>query len=78
MPAGTNRRSRGGPGRARSALTRPPPCANPGTRAESAAYEEASAGRDLFGHTAGDASAGPNPGGGFYGVPNIDIGRINP
>jgi hypothetical protein len=26
----------------------------------------------------GDASAGPNPGGGFYGVPNIDIGRINP
>ena len=26
----------------------------------------------------GDASAGPNPGGGFYGAPNIDIGRINP
>jgi hypothetical protein len=25
-----------------------------------------------------DASAGPNPGGGFYGAPNIDIGRINP
>jgi hypothetical protein len=21
---------------------------------------------------------GPNPGGGFYGAPNIDIGRINP
>ena len=26
----------------------------------------------------GDASAGPNPGGGFYGAPNIDNGRINP
>jgi hypothetical protein len=26
----------------------------------------------------GDASAGPNPGGGFYGAPNIDVGRINP
>ena len=26
----------------------------------------------------GDARAGPNPGGGFYGAPNIDIGRINP
>jgi hypothetical protein len=26
----------------------------------------------------GDASAGLNPGGGFYGAPNIDIGRINP
>ena len=26
----------------------------------------------------GDASAGPNPGGGFYGAPNIRIGRINP
>jgi PBP1b-binding outer membrane lipoprotein LpoB len=26
----------------------------------------------------GNASAGPNPGGGFYGAPNIDIGRINP
>ena len=25
-----------------------------------------------------DASAGPNPGGGFYGPPNINIGRINP
>jgi len=25
----------------------------------------------------GDASAGPNPGGGFYGAPDIDIGRIN-
>jgi len=24
------------------------------------------------------ANAGPNPGGGFYGAPNIDIGRINP
>lgn len=26
----------------------------------------------------GDATVGPNPGGGFYGAPNIDIGRINP
>jgi hypothetical protein len=26
----------------------------------------------------GDASAGPNPCGGFYEAPNIDIGRINP
>jgi hypothetical protein len=26
----------------------------------------------------GDASAGPNPGGRFYGGPNINVGRINP
>jgi hypothetical protein len=26
----------------------------------------------------GNARAGPNPGGGFYGAPNIDVGRINP
>lgn len=26
----------------------------------------------------GDASAGPNPGGGFYGAPNLNVGRINP
>ena len=26
----------------------------------------------------GYANAGPNPGGGFYEAPNIDIGRINP
>ena len=25
-----------------------------------------------------DASAGPNPGGGFYGPPNVNIGYINP
>jgi hypothetical protein len=25
-----------------------------------------------------DASAGPNPGGGFYGAPNVNVGRINP
>jgi hypothetical protein len=25
-----------------------------------------------------DASAGPNPGGGFYDGPNINVGRINP
>ena len=25
-----------------------------------------------------DASAGPNPGGGFYGPPNINVGHINP
>jgi hypothetical protein len=25
-----------------------------------------------------DASSGPNPGGGFYGPPNINIGHINP
>jgi hypothetical protein len=25
-----------------------------------------------------DASAGPNPGGGFYTAPNINIGYINP
>ena len=30
------------------------------------------------GSSRGDANAGPNPGGGFYGAPNIDIGRINP
>lgn len=26
----------------------------------------------------GNASAGPNAGGGFYVAPNIDIGRLNP
>lgn len=26
----------------------------------------------------GDANAGPNPGGGFYGGPNINVGRVNP
>jgi hypothetical protein len=26
----------------------------------------------------GDASAGPNPGGGFYDGPNLNVGRINP
>src|SRR5262249_22471373 len=25
-----------------------------------------------------NASAGPNPGGGFYGAPNINVGRVNP
>jgi len=25
-----------------------------------------------------DARAGPNPGGGFYGPPNVNIGYINP
>jgi hypothetical protein len=30
------------------------------------------------GRLRGDTSAGPNSGGGFYGAPNIDIGRINP
>jgi hypothetical protein len=34
--------------------------------------------RRVRGSFHGDASAGPNPGGGFYGAPNIDIGRINP
>jgi hypothetical protein len=26
----------------------------------------------------GDADAGPNPGGGFYNGPNINVGHINP
>jgi hypothetical protein len=26
----------------------------------------------------GDADAGPNPGGGFYTGPNINVGHINP
>jgi hypothetical protein len=26
----------------------------------------------------GNAEAGPNPGGGFYGGPNINVGRVNP
>jgi hypothetical protein len=26
----------------------------------------------------GDADAGPNPGGGFYTAPNINVGQINP
>jgi hypothetical protein len=25
-----------------------------------------------------DARAGPNPGGGFYGPPNVNVGYINP
>jgi hypothetical protein len=29
-------------------------------------------------HYHGDASAGPNPGGGFYGGPNLNVGRIDP
>jgi hypothetical protein len=30
------------------------------------------------GSLVGDASKGPNPGGGFYGAPNLGVGRINP
>jgi hypothetical protein len=30
------------------------------------------------GSVRGDASAGPNPGGGFYSPSNIDNGRVNP
>ena len=30
------------------------------------------------GAVAGDASRGPNPGGGFYGAPNLNVGRVNP
>lgn len=26
----------------------------------------------------GDAEVGPDPGGGFYGGPNINVGHINP
>jgi hypothetical protein len=26
----------------------------------------------------GDADAGPNPGGGFYDGPNLNVGHINP
>jgi uncharacterized protein YceK len=26
----------------------------------------------------GDADAGPNPGGGFYGAPNVNVGQVNP
>jgi hypothetical protein len=26
----------------------------------------------------GDASAGPNPGGGFFTGPNINVGQVNP
>jgi hypothetical protein len=26
----------------------------------------------------GDADAGPNPGGGFYDGPNINVGHVNP
>ena len=26
----------------------------------------------------GDADAGPNPGGGFYDGPNINVGNVNP
>jgi hypothetical protein len=26
----------------------------------------------------GDANVGPNPGGGFYSGPNLNVGRINP
>jgi hypothetical protein len=30
------------------------------------------------GAVAGDARLGPNPGGGFYGAPNLNVGRVNP
>ena len=30
------------------------------------------------GTMAGDASLGPNPGGGFYGAPNLNVGKVNP
>lgn len=30
------------------------------------------------GTAVGDANAGPNPGGGFYTGPNINVGQINP
>jgi len=30
------------------------------------------------GAMAGDSSLGPNPGGGFYGAPNLNVGRVNP
>lgn len=30
------------------------------------------------GSAVGDANAGPNPGGGFYGAPNLNVGRVNP
>jgi hypothetical protein len=50
------------------------------------AYELVRAGLGRFGDAAcwmrgpltGDADAGPNPGGGFYGAPNLNVGRINP
>jgi len=35
-------------------------------------------GRDGTARWRGDASAGPNPGGGFYGSSNFEVGRINP
>lgn len=30
------------------------------------------------GSVVGDANAGPDPGGGFYTGPNINVGQINP
>ena len=30
------------------------------------------------GSSRGDANAGPNPGGGFYDGPNLNVGLINP
>jgi uncharacterized protein YceK len=30
------------------------------------------------GSVVGDADAGPNPGGGFYTGPNMNVGQINP
>jgi hypothetical protein len=30
------------------------------------------------GAVAGNAGLGPNPGGGFYGAPNLNVGRVNP
>jgi hypothetical protein len=36
------------------------------------------AARRMRGPLTGDANAGPNPGGGFYGAPNLNVGRINP
>ncbi len=30
------------------------------------------------GSVVGIADAGPNPGGGFYGAPNLNVGQVNP
>jgi hypothetical protein len=33
---------------------------------------------DGCGSAIGDADAGPNPGGGFYGGHNLNVGHVNP
>jgi len=56
----------------------PPPEATHAKRVGVRHHRYEGAGRRLAASWRPDASAGPNPGGGFYGAPNVNIGRVNP